>query len=80
MVVKDNQIPAWASPWCELPPTELFDQFKKVLLVITSDPNLLAEDFNMILAAIRDRLPDAALFLYTVSDGKSLNNTSEKRL
>ena len=74
LVVEENQAPEWTGSCDELPPAELFDQVKKVLLVIISGPNLSAEEFNKTLDAIRSRLPEDALFLYTIVDEKSNNN------
>ena len=73
MVIKDNQTPAWTGSCDELPPAELFNRVKKVLLVITAGPDLSAEEFNKTLDAIRGKLPADALFLYTVVDEKSNN-------
>ncbi|MBR5915036.1 MAG: hypothetical protein IKZ57_01165 [Spirochaetia bacterium] len=80
LVVEDNQAPAWTGALGELPPAELFNQVKKVLLVIISDPDLSAEKFNKTLDAIRSRLPGDALFLYTVIDDTNENTTPIKRL
>ena len=71
LVVEDNQAPAWTGSCDELPPAELFNQVKKVLLVITADPDLSAEELNSTLDAIRSRIPDDALFLFTVVDDKT---------
>ena len=80
LVVEDNQAPAWTGAYDELPPAELFKQVKKVLLVIISDPDLSAEEFNKTLDAVRVTIPDDALFLYTVVDDKTQNSTSKKRI
>ena len=80
LVVEDNQAPAWTGAYNELPPAELFDQVKKVLLVITAGLDLSAEELNKTLDAIRSRLPGDALFLYTVIDDTNENTTPIKRL
>ena len=80
LVVKDNQAPAWTGSCDELPPTELFNQVKKVLLVITAGLDLSAEELNKTLDAIRSRLSEDVLFLYTVVDDKTQNSTSIKRI
>jgi cell division GTPase FtsZ len=80
LVVEDNQTPAWTGAYDELPPAELFNQVKKVLLVIISGPDLSAEEFNKTLDNIHSRLPEDALFLYTVVDDKTQNSTSLKRI
>ena len=80
LVVEDNQAPTWTGACDELPPAELFNQVKKVLLVITAGPDLSAEEFNKTLDAIRSRLPDDALFLYTVVDDTNENAAPIKRL
>ena len=80
LVVEDNQAPAWTGAYNELPPAELFDQVKKVLLVITAGLDLSAEELNKTLDAIRSRLSEDVLFLYTVVDDKTQNSTSIKRI
>lgn len=80
LVVEDNQAPAWTGSCDELPPADLFKQVKKVLLVIISDPDLSAEELNKTLDAIRSRLSDDALFLYTVIDDTNENTTPIKKL
>ena len=71
MVIKDNQTPAWTGSCDEMPPTELFDQAKKVLLIITAGPDLTAENLNSTLDDIHNKLSDDALFLYTVVEDKT---------
>ena len=73
LVIKDNQTPAWTGACDELPPAELFDKSKKVLLVIHAGSNITAEEFNKTLEDISSRLPDDALFLYTVVDDELVN-------
>lgn len=80
MVIKDNQAPAWAGSCDELPPAELFNQVKKVLLLVNADSNLSAEEFNKTLEAIRGKLPEDALFLYTVVDDTNENAEPIKKL
>ena len=80
LVVEDNQAPAWTGAYDELPPAELFDQVKKVLLVITAGQDLSAEEFNKTLDAIHNRLPEDALFLYTVVDDTNENTPPIKKL
>lgn len=80
LVVEDNQTPAWTGAYDELPPAELFNRVKKVLLVITAGPDLSAEEFNKTLDNIHSRLPEDALFLYTVVDDKTQNSISRKSI
>jgi cell division GTPase FtsZ len=80
LVVEENQAPAWTGSCDELPPAELFNRVKKVLLVITAGPDLSAEELNKTLDAVRVTIPDDALFLYTVVDDKTQNSTSRKSI
>ena len=67
-----NEAPAWTGSCEELPPTEIFAQAKKVLLIIPAEPECTTEKLNSILEDIRTKLPEDSLFMFTTADIKRM--------
>ena len=67
-----NEAPAWTGSCEELPPTEIFAQAKKVLLIIPAEPECTTEKLNSTLEAVHARIPADSLFMFTIADRKRL--------
>lgn len=81
LVINDtDEIEKWTGKGDELPPAEILSQAKKVLLKITADSYFTSEDLNSTLDAIRCKLPEDALFLYTIVIDKTENASPLKRM
>lgn len=81
LIINDtDEIEKWTGKGDELPPAEFFTHAKKVLLKITTSSYFTAEDLNSTLDAIRCKLPEDALFLYTIVSDKTEYATHLKRM
>ena len=72
VINNSNEKPAWIGSWEELPPAEIFARAKKVLLVIPAEAECTTEKLNLTLEAVRDRIPEDSLFLFTTADRKRM--------
>lgn len=73
LVINDhNEIPTWTGSCEELPPIEIFARAKKVLLVIPTEAECTTEKLNLTLEAVRARIPEDSLFLFTTAERKGM--------
>lgn len=72
VINNSNRSPMWTGTCRELPPAEIFAQAKKVLLVIPAEAECTTEKLNLTLEAVRSRIPEDSLFLFTTADRKRM--------